>query len=81
MLSRGRPPIRNESQRQNETVLQNRIRELQRQLEDERRNQRLSREVRRLIFFPGNWLGPSVTTKISLMISGGPNQPTLRSAP
>src|SRR6266404_3317035 len=35
MLSRGRPPIRNEAQRQTETALQNRIRELQRKLEEE----------------------------------------------
>jgi CHAT domain-containing protein len=35
MLSRGRPPIRNEAQRQTETALQNRVRELQRQLEAE----------------------------------------------
>jgi CHAT domain-containing protein/Tfp pilus assembly protein PilF len=35
MLSRGRPPIRNEAQRQSESAQQNRIRELQRKLEEE----------------------------------------------
>jgi CHAT domain-containing protein/Flp pilus assembly protein TadD len=35
MLSRGQAPIRNQNQRQTETSLQNRIRELQRQLETE----------------------------------------------
>jgi CHAT domain-containing protein/Flp pilus assembly protein TadD len=35
MLSRGRPPIRNQTQRQTETALQNRVRELQHKLEEE----------------------------------------------
>ena len=35
MLNRGQAPIRNQSQRQTETTLQNRIRELQRKLEEE----------------------------------------------
>ena len=35
LLSRGQPPIRNDAQRQKESVLRNRIRELQRKLEEE----------------------------------------------
>jgi len=35
LLSRGRPPIRNEAQRQKETILRNRVRDLQRKLEEE----------------------------------------------
>lgn len=35
MLNRGQPPIRNPTQRQTESALQNRIRELQRKLEEE----------------------------------------------
>jgi len=35
MLNRGQPPIRNQTQRQTETALQNRVRELQRKLEEE----------------------------------------------
>jgi CHAT domain-containing protein/Tfp pilus assembly protein PilF len=35
LLNRGQPPIRNNAQRQKETVLRNRVRELQRKLEEE----------------------------------------------
>ena len=35
MLNRGQPPIRNQTQRQTETSLQNRIRKIQRQVEEE----------------------------------------------
>lgn len=45
MLSRGQPPIRNEAQRQTESSLQNRIRELQHKLEEE--NAKLKPEQKR----------------------------------
>jgi CHAT domain-containing protein/Tfp pilus assembly protein PilF len=80
LLSRGQPPVRDEAQRQKETALRNRIRELQRKLEEEANRPSPERRGEALNLFSKELADAERTYEDSLddLLSTDPNYAAVR---